>query len=59
MYVEKTDMLSQSLIREDDIEVYIRSVCHRSKINKVANKFMSRLKWLPMLKKFEIFETAI
>lgn len=48
MYVEKFDLAPQSLIREDDIEVYIRGVSHRNKINKLVNKFMSRLKWLPM-----------
>jgi hypothetical protein len=47
------------LIREDDIEVYIRGVTHRNKINKLANKLMTRMKWLPMLSKYEIFEKAI
>ena len=59
LYVEKFDLLPQSLIREDDIEVYIRGVTHRNKINKLANKLMTRLKWLPMLSKYEIFEKAI
>jgi len=59
MYVEKFDLAPQSLIREDDIEVYIRGVSHRNKINKLVNKFMSRLKWLPMKQKYEIFENSI
>jgi len=37
----------------------MRGVSHRNKINKVVNKFMSRLKWLPMKHKYEIFENAI
>jgi len=51
LYVEKFDLDPQSLIREDDIEVYIRGVAHRNKINRMFNKYISRLKWLPMLKK--------
>lgn len=46
-------------MREDDIEVYMRGVAHRNKLNKVVNKFMARLKWLPMLNKQQIFESAI
>lgn len=46
-------------MREDDIEVYIRGVAHRNKINKLSNKFISRLKWLPMKAKYDIFENAI
>jgi len=48
-----------SLIREDDIEVYIRSVAHRNKINKLVNKYMSRLKWLVKREKYQIFENSI
>lgn len=48
LYVENIDLAQQSLIREDDIEVYTRGVTYRNKINRVMNKFLSRLKWLPM-----------
>lgn len=48
-----------SLIREDDIEVYLRGVTYRNKINRVVNKLMSRLKWLPMQKRYDIFEEAV
>jgi hypothetical protein len=46
-------------VREDDIEVYIRGVAHKNKINKLVNKYMSRLKWLPQKAKFDIFENSI
>ena len=39
--------------------MYIRGVSHKNKINKVVNKVMSRLKWVPMKYKYEIFENAI
>jgi hypothetical protein len=59
LYVEKFDLKPQSLIREDDIEVYIRGVAHKNKLNKTVNKFISRLKWLPMLHKQTIYEGAV
>ena len=46
------------MLREDDIEIFIRSTSYRNKVSKVINKFMSRLKWLPMLHRFAIFEKA-
>jgi len=59
LYIEDLKFEPQSLIREDDIEVYLRGVCYRNKINRVVNKFMSRFKWTPMERRFEIFERAI
>jgi hypothetical protein len=59
LYVEKFDLNPHSLVKEDDIEVYIRGVSHKNKLNKLVNKFMSRLKWLPMKNKYEVFENAV
>lgn len=59
LYVEKFDLAPQSLIREDDIEVFMRATSYKNKINKVTNKFISRLKWVPMKHRYEIFEKAI
>jgi len=59
LYVEKVDLLPQSLIKEDDVEIYIRGVTYSNKVSKVVNKFISRLKWLPLEKRYEIFEKAI
>jgi hypothetical protein len=59
LYVEKFDLQPQSLIRDDDVEVYMRGVSHRNKILKTVNKFMGRLKWLPLAKKWKIFEEAV
>jgi hypothetical protein len=58
LYVENNELPPQSMIREDDIEVYIRGVSYRNKVNKLSNKFMSRLKWLPMERRFEVFTQA-
>lgn len=59
LYVENSDLAPQSLIREDDVEVYIRGVSYRNKVNKLVNKFMSRLKWMPLERRFEIFTLAV
>lgn len=59
LYVENFNIAAQSLIREDDIEVYTRGTTYRNKINKVVNKFMSRIKWLPLMSKYEVFEKSI
>jgi len=48
LYVEKKDLKAQSLIREDDIEVYMRGVSYKNKVAKTVNKFMTRLKWIPL-----------
>ena len=32
---------------------------YRNKVSKLVNKFMSRLKWLPMVQRFSIYEKAI
>ena len=59
LYVEKFDLEPQSLIREDDVEIWLRSVTYRNKVSKVVNKFMSRLKWLPLQHQYSIYEEAM
>lgn len=59
LYKENWDMPAQSLIREDDIEVFIRATAYRNKLLKTMNKFMSRLKWLALDQKYAIFEKSI
>ena len=59
LYVENVDLEPQSLIREDDILIYSRSCSYRNKVSKAVNKFMSRLKWLPMTHRYDNYEKAI
>ena len=59
LYVENKDILPQSLIKEDDIEVYLRHTTYKNKVSKMINKFMSRQKWIAMQHRFEIFEKAV
>lgn len=56
LYVEIKDLPAQSCIREDDLEVYLRCVTYSGKVTKMVNKFLARLKWLPLSKRFDVFE---
>lgn len=49
----------QSLIREDDVEVYLRGVSYKGKLLKLMNKYLSRLKWLPLQNRYEVYESAL
>jgi hypothetical protein len=59
LYVEIKDLPAQSCIRADDIEVYLRHVAYSTKINKLVNKFMARLKWLALSERFTIFDATV
>jgi hypothetical protein len=48
LYVENTDLEPMSIIKQDDVEIYMRTVCYDQKINRVTSKFLARLKWLPL-----------
>ena len=58
-YIENYDIAPQSLIREDDCEVFLRATTYRNKLTKVVNKLCSRLKWLGLNEKYLIYEAAI
>ena len=59
LYVEIKDLPAQSCIRSDDIEVYARHITYEGKINKLVNKFIAKLKWLPMSQRYEVFESVV
>lgn len=59
LYVEIKDLPAQSCIRSDDIEIYMRHVTYADKINKLVNKFIARLKWLPLSQRYDVFESVV
>ncbi len=59
LYVENTDLEPMSVVRPDDIESYLRTVTYDQKINRLMTKFLARLKWLPLYRRFEIFNESI
>lgn len=59
LYIEKNESRSvNSCIRQDDFEVYLRHKTYNNKLNRFANKLINKLKWLPYLKRFEIWENS-
>ncbi len=48
-----------SIIRQDDVEVYLRQVTYDQRINRLMSKFLARLKWLPMYRRYDIFIDAV
>jgi len=48
-----------SIIRRDDIEVYLRSVTYDQRVNAQMSKFLARIKWLPLYRRFDIFIDAV
>jgi len=48
-----------SIIRRDDIEVYLRSVTYDQRVNALMSKFLARIKWLPLYRRFDIFIDAV
>ena len=59
LYVENVEIDPLSLIREDDIEVYVRGWTYKNKVNKTANKLLSHLKWVPMRDKSKIYADSV
>ena len=59
LYVEIKDLPPHSCIREDDFEVYSRHLTYANSVNKLVNKFMARLKWLPLAKRFDMFDKMV
>jgi hypothetical protein len=43
----------------DDVEVYLRQVTYEQKVNKLVSKYLSKLKWLSLSKRFEIFHESV
>lgn len=59
LYVELKDIPAQSCIRQDDIEVYLRHVTYASKINRLSNKFIARLKWMGVSRRYDVFDSMV
>ena len=57
LYIEKTTQRSvNSAIRQDDFEVFLRQKTYQRKLNRLANKLVSKIKWLPYSKRFDMWQ---
>lgn len=59
LYVENLHPPPISCIRQDDIEVWLRRQTYLNKCYRVFDKFLEKIKWIPMLERFEIFEESM
>ena len=48
-----------SVLRLDDIDVYLRSITYEEKIMRMADRFVQRVKWLPSSHRFEIYKESV
>lgn len=48
-----------SIIRRDDVEVYLRTVTYDQRVNQLMSKYLARLKWMPLYRRFEIWTDAV
>jgi hypothetical protein len=46
-------------LRQDDLEVYLRTVTFEERVNALVNKFLSRIKWLTLRKRDQTFVGAV
>ena len=59
LYIEKTEQRSvNSAIRQDDYEVYLRQKTYHRKLNRLANKLVNKIKWLPYSKRFPMWQES-
>lgn len=59
LYIEKTEERSvNSAIRQDDFEVYLRQKTYTNKLNRLAKKLVSKIKWLPFLKRLDMWKES-
>ena len=58
MYNEKPRKDPLSCIRMDDFEIYIRAQAYELKLFRTIEKFIARINWLPMSKRFDLFKES-
>lgn len=42
----------------DDFEIYLRAQTYETKLSRTIQKFVNRIKWLPITKRYQIFKEA-
>ena len=56
MYKEQPRKAALSCLRLDDFEIYLRSITYEKTLSRPMQKFVAKLKWLPITAKFDIFK---
>ena len=58
-YSQTGNMNVASALRSDDIDVYLRCITYEDKIMLPADKFVRRVRWVPMTHRFEVYQDSI
>jgi hypothetical protein len=58
LYVEAPDKYINSVIRQDDIEVFLRLETYRGKLFRLSEKLVDSIKWLPYSHRFDIWKAS-
>lgn len=48
-----------SALRSDDIDVYFRAVTYEERATRGAERFIQRVKWLPLSSRFEVYAASM
>lgn len=58
LYTESNKKDPMSCLRMDDFEIYLRSSSYELKLYRTVEKFIARLKWLPLSKGIDLFKES-
>jgi hypothetical protein len=58
LYVEAPSKYISSVIRQDDIEVFLRIETYRGKLFRLSEKLVDSIKWLPYSHRFDIWKAS-
>jgi hypothetical protein len=58
LYTESQRKDPLSCLRIDDFEIYLRASSYELKLFRPVEKFISRLKWMPLAKSMEMFKES-
>jgi hypothetical protein len=58
LYVEAPEKSINSVVRLDDVEVYLRIQTYRSRLFRLPEKLSTAIRWLPYTRRFDIWERS-
>lgn len=56
LYVEAPEKCINSVVRQDDVEVYLRIQTYRNKLYRAPEKLAASIKWLPYSHRFDVWK---
>ena len=56
---DRKEKTLQSVLRPDDIDIYLRCITYEERIAGTADKFVQRAKWVPLVHRFEVYKDSV